>query len=215
MVTFNTLITLIDDVREEIRNNNISESESISRLQIEQWIHQYRALLIKQDLDKGRYTNPDYVQTISLTLTLPVTVNTNYKLFSTAIPSTIDLHFKSGIVNISSSLGEEIQLMPKSRVQRQFDRKFNKKETVAYKYNGKIFVQQYTTATTFNGTIDGIFEDPSKVPGFSATDVYPIPVNMIPTLKELIFKKEFNITLTYPTDDVNNGTNEIKYTNGK
>ena len=63
-MTFNSLNTIIDDILLIVRDNNISESENLSRIQIEQWIHQYRAYLIKQDLDKGRDINPEYVQTI-------------------------------------------------------------------------------------------------------------------------------------------------------
>ena len=64
MVTLNSLNTIIDDILLELRNNNISESENVSRIQIEQWITQYRAMLIKQDIDKGRDLNPDYIQSI-------------------------------------------------------------------------------------------------------------------------------------------------------
>lgn len=59
-MTFNSLNTIIDDILLIVRDNNISESENLSRVQIEQWIHQYRAYLIKQDLDKGR----DIIQSI-------------------------------------------------------------------------------------------------------------------------------------------------------
>ena len=48
----------------ELRNSNIAESEQLSRIQIEQWILQYRTVLIKQDIDKGRDINPDYIQDI-------------------------------------------------------------------------------------------------------------------------------------------------------
>ena len=48
MVKLNTLNTIIDDIMLSIRNGRISESENISRIQVEQWIHQYRAMLIKQ-----------------------------------------------------------------------------------------------------------------------------------------------------------------------
>ena len=49
-MTFNSLNTIIDDILLIVRDNNISESENLSRIQIEQWIHQYRAYLIKQVL---------------------------------------------------------------------------------------------------------------------------------------------------------------------
>ena len=64
MVTFNSLNSLIDDIVLEIRNGDVSASDTLSRLQIEQWIHYYRALLIKQDIDKGRDINPAYLQSL-------------------------------------------------------------------------------------------------------------------------------------------------------
>ena len=48
-----TLSNLIDDVMLEARNNNIAESEKLSSHQIHLWIKSYRAMLIKQKLDKG------------------------------------------------------------------------------------------------------------------------------------------------------------------
>ena len=47
-----TLNNLVDDVLLEARNNNIAESEKLSRRQIELWIRSYSAMLIKQKLDK-------------------------------------------------------------------------------------------------------------------------------------------------------------------
>nr|DAX07740.1 MAG TPA: hypothetical protein [Caudoviricetes sp.] len=43
----NTLNTIVDDILLILRNSTIGESEHISRIQIEQWIHQYRAYLIR------------------------------------------------------------------------------------------------------------------------------------------------------------------------
>ena len=37
-MTFNSLNTIIDDILLIVRDNNISESENLSRIQIEQWI---------------------------------------------------------------------------------------------------------------------------------------------------------------------------------
>jgi hypothetical protein len=48
-----TLSNLIDDVMLEARNNNIAESEKLSRRQIELWIKSYRAMLIKEKINKG------------------------------------------------------------------------------------------------------------------------------------------------------------------
>ena len=47
-----TLNNYIDDILLEARNNNIAESEKLSKHQIHLWIKSYRAMLIKQKLDK-------------------------------------------------------------------------------------------------------------------------------------------------------------------
>ena len=91
-MVLNSLNAIIDDILLEIRNSDIAESDSISRIQIEQWIHQYRALLIKQDLDKGRAINPGYVQIINpFTMQSLGTFADRYEYESVkSIPTTID-----------------------------------------------------------------------------------------------------------------------------
>lgn len=220
MVTLNTLDSLIDDILTEARNNNISESESMSRIQIEQWIHQYRALLIKQDLDKGRYTNPSYIQEIDYTTTYRGNgLGSLYIYEGTVLPNTIDLHFKSGITGVYRVDGvEEIQLIPSSSVIWNQYKKYSSLENRAYLKNNRIYIlykidfEPTVDVSSRKSLVRGIFEDPSRVPGFSSSDVYPIPANMIPTLKQLIFEKEFKVTLGFPTDDKNNSNNELKNT---
>ena len=63
-----TLNELIDDVLLEARNNQITESEKLSRYQIELWIKTYRAYLLKQKLDKGEQLDQIFYQTIRMHL---------------------------------------------------------------------------------------------------------------------------------------------------
>lgn len=51
--------TLIDDILLIVRNNNISESEDMSRDQILSWIMQYKAYLSKKENDKDAETGDD------------------------------------------------------------------------------------------------------------------------------------------------------------
>jgi hypothetical protein len=46
-MTFISLKELIDDILLLVRNNNISESEDLSREQIANWIKSYKAALIR------------------------------------------------------------------------------------------------------------------------------------------------------------------------
>ena len=54
-----SLRTLIDDILLLVRNNNISESEDLSRAHIASWIMQYRAKLAKDKSDKDKETGDD------------------------------------------------------------------------------------------------------------------------------------------------------------
>ena len=49
-----SLNNIIDNILQIARNNNITESEHLSRHQIELWIKYYRAMLIKQAIDNPR-----------------------------------------------------------------------------------------------------------------------------------------------------------------
>lgn len=42
-IELNSLNAIIDGIFLQLRDSNLSESENLSRIQVEQWIHQYRA----------------------------------------------------------------------------------------------------------------------------------------------------------------------------
>ena len=84
-MNFITLNTIITDLLLVIRGSKISDSETISKRQLEEWIHQYRSLLIKQDIDKGKMPNPDYIQEID---------HLKLESIDTSPFSTFLLHFK-------------------------------------------------------------------------------------------------------------------------
>ena len=54
-----SLRTLIDDILLIVRNNNISESEDLSRDQIRAWILAYKAYLSKRQHDKDKEDGSD------------------------------------------------------------------------------------------------------------------------------------------------------------
>lgn len=217
MVRLNTLNTLIDDILNEARNSNISESESLSRIQIEQWIVQYRAILIKQDIDKGRDINPDYVQELELVKLVEAGNSPSYidnrrwtAKTDIAIPKTIDFHFGTGITAITDMTGNKIQLATEYIANMQSDRRYTSRDYIAYKKGDRLMISGPNELGHVN--IRGVFENPSEAAvNFSADDLYPIPVNMLPVIKEMIFEKE--LKLQYPSDTTNNSTNDIQQVN--
>lgn len=212
-MTFNSLNTIIDDIILTVRDNDVSESEKLSRIQIEQWIHQYRAYLIKQDLDKGRDINPEYVQTIgplhiSKVSRCGVPNGFNY-ISDDELPKFIDLHFGSGLVAVKDMHGNLIQVGTETKAKYQTSRKYTCNDYIAYIKNNHLYLSgpgflEYVE-------IDGILEDPTQAGEcFDRDDTpYPVPANMIPTIKQMIFERELNIMLRVPSDTTNNSTNDV------
>ena len=215
MAKLGTLKTIIDDIMLILRQNNISESEQISEIQIESWIHQYRSMLIKQDIDKNRDINPDYIQEITA---IPLDIVDRHgssefeggdKILVTSIdiPKSIDFHFKSGIVSVSDLFGNEIQLMGEKRSNMQKYRKYTFYNYSAFRKGDRIYINGPGDIQAVN--IRGIFENPTDISSYDIeNDIYPIPSNMIPVLKELIFSKEFKLNLI--TDKENNSTDDTQ-----
>lgn len=226
MLEFVTLNTITSDLLNIIRGGTLTQSEPISKRQIEAWVHQYRAVLIKQDLDKGKLPNPDYIQTIQALELEEVdevegsTLTTDYKTFRTtiALPNTIDLNHKPGFTYVGTITGQEIQFVPETRARWQQYKKYTDSDRVAYLRDGKIYVANDTELRYI--TVRGIFEVPPEVSHLSntnevITDVtedspYPIPINMLPTLKQMILKMELGLEMKAYSDTDNDSASDVE-----
>lgn len=222
MINFISLSTIVEDLLLIIRGSSIVSTEPISKIQVENWVHQYRSLLLKRDLDKGKYPNPSYIQSINYLKLSKVDIagednitppSTGYYVFKSdlEIPTTVDLNFKSGLTYVGTPGGDEILFVPEERSKWQMYKKYTGNEAVAYLKNNYIYVIYGEPLEYIS--IRGIFNIPSEVgrfvnpetdqPYFNLDTSYPVPVNMIPTLKQMILKSELGIESTSPSDDVN------------
>lgn len=212
-----TLNTLIDDILLLVRNNNISESEDLSRAQIEQWIHHYRAQLIKQDQSKGYEIDPSYMQTLSPLELEKISINTidNYDVeddtlspnlfyYKTIekVPKPLDFHFGDGFISVTDLHDCTIQKMSKNRRHFHWLRRTGKEYTYYY-LPDYIYVQGLDGLRYIK--VVGVFEDPTEA-GLDPDDKYPMPVDKIGPLKQLIFDNELRFMLSRPSDDKNNAS---------
>lgn len=216
---FITIHAIVVDLLEIARQSKVSRSEPLSKRQVEGWVHQYRGLLIKRDLDKGKMPNPDYIQEIP-SVELEVVDRTDggnidsytYMLKTKlALPNTIDLNFKSGFTYIGTIDGHEFQFVPEGRVQWQQYKKYTNKDNIVFLRNNYLYLLSVTPVRYL--TVRGIFEVPPEVNTFVNTNMptrvfnidypYPIPINMLPELKAMILQKELGITITMPSDKAN------------
>ena len=210
-MTFNSLNTIIDDIMLTYRDFKLGESEDLSRLQVEQWIHQYRALLIKQDLDKGRDVNDQYVQSIRplhISKVSNCAGGFNYKS-DKELPKFIDLHFGTGLTSIKDMNGNLIQLGTETKAKYQTSRKYTCADYIAYIKNNHLYLSGPEHLEYVE--IQGVLEDPTSAGScFDMDDTpYPVPANLIPIIKQMIFERELNISLKTPSDTTNNTTNDV------
>ena len=211
----NTLNTIIDDILLELRNSSVAESEHISRIQIEHWIANYRAVLIKQDIDKGRDINPMYIQTmpcIHLDKVDTVAGKIEYKS-NIELPKLIDFHFRTGLVYVKDMYGNLIQLGHETKMKYQRYRKYTCGDYIAYIKNNRLYIEGSDNQLEWV-EIGIIAENPADLNEcFDPDSEYPVPAHMIPVIKDMIFSKELNIMHQMPSDETNNSRDDMQNIN--
>jgi hypothetical protein len=223
-IQFTSLQTIVLDLLNIVRSSNISRSELISPRQIEMWVHQYRSLLIKRDLDKGRMINPDYIQELP-GLQLEVVdrskgmeLQSGLYLLRTklVLPKTIDLNYRSGFTFVGTVDGREIQFVPESRVRWQQYKKYTSEDNLAFLRSGRMYLV-YPSPIEYI-SIRGIFEVPTEVGNFTNLHAdytyadwdtsYPIPITMVTDLKAMILKQELGMIVQAESDSTNDSVNK-------
>jgi hypothetical protein len=219
MAIFTTLNTIIEDILKTARGSIISSSEPVSKRQIEDWVHQYRAVLLKRDLDKNNYPNPDYIQEIpKLELETVQLGNITYLATTLNLPKTINMNIKSGYAWIGTLDGKELQLVPQHREQWQEYKRYTSNDVLCFLKDNKLYFR-YNDPSINYITVRGIFENPMEVGRFVNPETnlpytnydspYPIPNSMLDPLKKMIFESELNITLQAPSDTKNDSNHGV------
>lgn len=210
-----SLNNIIDDILLIVRNNNLSESEHLSRIQIEMWIAHYRSILIRQDLDKGRDINPMYIQTmpcIHLDKVDTVAGKIEYKS-NIELPKLIDFHFRTGLVYVKDMYGNLIQLGHETKMKYQRYRKYTCGDYIAYIKNNRLYIEGSDNQLEWV-EIGIIAENPADLNEcFDPDSEYPVPAHMIPVIKDMIFSKELNIMHQMPSDETNNSRDDMQNIN--
>lgn len=201
-----TLNQLIDNILLIARNSNISESEHLSRIQIEKWIIAYRAMLIKQDIDKDRDINDMYITTIE-PIHLDVVETVPGKIVYVGdreLPKLIDFNYRTGLINVRDMYGNLIQVGNYTKAKLQKYRRATCKDYIAWLKNNKIYVEGDENELEYI-SVDVIAEDPTElVDCFDPNADFPIPEAMIPRITSLILERELRALVVMPSDTTNN-----------
>jgi len=104
-----TLQNMIDDIMLEARNNNITESEKLSKHQIILWIKSYRSMLIKQKIDKGETLDDMFTQTIRMHLSKVENDPEHYEYMSDEeLPTLLGTKHLTGLISVKDAFGNLI-----------------------------------------------------------------------------------------------------------
>ena len=221
-----SLKTIVDDILLLVRNNNISESEDLSRAQIYAWVKAYKHKLWKDEQDRRKqmallgqldwqdiiddeFINKLEVGPMELE-PVPMSDGSESYTKKTVEPLKDVLNNSEiGILAIHDENGENIQYMNHIRRNYHNWRKYTYGDMTAYyKDDGHIYVQglvdggqlQYIYVLYLQ-EVDEESNDEDK-----DEDEIEIPAWMVPTIKDLIMKNELSFMLNRPSDDSNNAT---------
>ena len=204
-----TLNNYIDDILLEARNNNIAESEKLSRHQIHLWIKSYRAMLIKQKLDKGEALDDMFTQTIRMHVDKIENDPGHYEYVGDQeLPTLLNTKNFTGLIQVKDAYGNIIQIGSETKMKLQKYRKYTCKDYIAYKKGNKVYVEGDANTLEYID-VKVIAEDPteSKLCYDPTKDEYPIPVYMWPTIKNMIFNSDI-YTMFQQRSDVTNDTQD-------
>ena len=221
---------IIDDILLLVRNNNISESEDLSRAQIFSWIKAYKNKIWKDKKDakkdlarQGALDWEDLIDNefIVKKETGPLKLEkvesndknpTFTKRTVEALENILDNDEKS-ILAIHDQDGENIQYMNHIRRHYHYWRKYTFGEMTAYYMDdGHVYVQGLVDEDQLKYIyvlalyeVDDDTEDGDGDDAPNEDDVM-VPSWMVPPIKELIMKNELSFMLNRPSDDSNNAT---------
>ena len=203
---------LIDNIILIARNNNVGESEQLSRHQVQLWLMYYRAMLIKQEIDKDKDKNE--INQLYITTIEPIHLNATETFGGNIVyegdvelPKLIDFNNISGVVAVHDMYGNLLQLGSLSRSKLQKYAKYACKDYIAYVKGNKIYVEGDNNQLEYI-SVDVIAEDPTDVECFNPDAEFPAPAAMIPNIVSLILSKELNVQVAMPSDTTNNSKDD-------
>lgn len=204
-----SLNELIDNILQIARNNNVAESEHLSRHQIALWIHYYRAFMIKQWIDRERLLDDIdemFIQTIEPIHLDKVETSPGKIVYvgDRELPKLIKFNKRVGVVAVRDMHGNLIQLGSYTKAKLQKYRKATCADYIAWVKGNKIYVEGDSNLLEWI-SVDVIAEDPTDLGDcWDPDDEYPIPGAMIPTIVQLIMERELNVMVRMPSDTTNN-----------
>lgn len=229
-----TLNQLVHELRGIIRRENLYDDDRLDGRLLKHWIHNQRALWIRNEMNKPRSVDEQIIQTLGC-VSLEVadrsscpSFTTGYSVLQTSvdIPKTIELNNGDGIIEIGpiDKLARPFSYINISRARFAGNGKWNKKIIFAFRYGLRILViaKDMESGSFLKYMrylkIRGVFENPEDVATFThidgtacytTDDDYPMNRWMWNYIRAEIIKANFDLLVQAPTDKANDATETL------
>lgn len=224
-----TLDKLTYNLLNMARGGVLSDDENISFRQVEFWVHNTRALLIRQDIQKKRAISGNIIQVLPCldvdivdASLCPCTVPTGCSVLRTrkTIPKPLEIDEKDLITKVSSIglTDRGYTLINLFRASWVGYNKYAKNNPKAFYFDGYIWLIQASDPVE-KINVYGVFEDPTELaayvdcqnqPCYSNDMNYPVSAWMLPMMEKLIMESNFRIIATTQTDSTGNAKTDTE-----
>lgn len=224
---------IIYNIKNLIAGGIQSDDESISNRQLMFIIDYYRARLLKQDQEKGRFMQSLYVQNLGCVGVSQQDKN-NEKCdtdeaedcilrTTLKLPKPLESHTGINITFVGNSNGKPFQHKSHNAMHWKNAAKWTGKEPAWYFQSGYVYLIDPPTKMFSNMNVQGIFESPQKAQEFRTCDCpennepcltgfdfeYPLPLHHVDTIVKLIAQTELSVLSAIPVDNSNNSVDQL------
>ena len=217
------------DLFENVRGD-IANEDSIDLRQIEFWIHNQRALWVKNDLSKTLMINTSYIQDLgkieleTVNANLPIDKKYRYLRTSVEIPPLIKRHNKETLLRIGSPVLNDVPftIVEVSRLPYIGNGRFNYNTVYACLIDRYVYILYRENNILFNTinniNIKAILEDPTQAanftdysgnPCYTDESEYPITRELYNYMKAEILKLDMKTKVLAPSDTITNAFNDV------
>lgn len=200
-----------------------SVGEDLSDAQYAFIINYYRAKLIKQDIDRGRVSRSQDIQSLGLVTVEKSTddccdINVCTLRTILQVPTFLEFNDTSLITFVGTVDGESFQYSKSNRITWDQYAKYTGKKPKWFILNNYIYIVNPPTALIKYITIRGVFENPLNANKFKTCDCdngetcntgydfeYPISMDRVDLIVKLIVETELRILQSIIQDDLNDG----------
>lgn len=205
-----------------------SDDASLTDRQLMFIVDYYRAKLLRQDQDKGRFTQSLYIQNLGC---VPVSQgDKNDKcdiddciLQTDILPKPLETNAGANLTFVGTSNGTPFQMKPHNAMFWKRAAKWTGKEPAWYFQSGKIKLVDPPTMMFSDLNVQGIFERPSEAKEFMTCACpdnnedcfsgfefdYPMPLHHVDIIVKLVAETELRILTSIPIDNSNNSINQL------